>query len=94
MFDEMQRYDAAHGTRLCQELASTCERGFCLTTAYSGLGAAEAASREIVDEVDQRIGAESPSVNLVVHAACDLLVESKVALSKHKPGSKPERPRK
>ena len=91
MYDDMEKYDAANATSLCDELLSTCEAGFTLTTAYSGLGAAETVAVQIVEEVRLRRKGSLASnfAPVVVHAACDLLRESHTALENHEPQSRP-----
>ena len=91
MYDDMEKYDAANATSLCDELLSTREAGFTLTTAYSGLGAAETVAVQIVEEVRLRRKGSLASnfAPVVVHAACDLHRESHTASENHEPQSRP-----
>ncbi len=49
LLDRLRAYDAAHSASLHSELLRTVERGYVLTTSYSGMGAAETAAALLQD---------------------------------------------
>jgi len=92
MLDATKAYDDEHSTALCQEMGRVCAEGFVLTSAYTGLGAAETTCALIVEEAVKRgllsVRSDGSSSAMVVHAACDVfpspLLEQAVKLAEAK----------
>jgi len=92
LLDATKTVDAEHGTALCQEVGRVCAEGFVLTSAYTGLGAAETTCALIVEEAVKRgllsVRSDGSSSAMVVHAACDVfpspLLEQAVKLAEAK----------